>query len=54
MVIVSTREVSEMWSKYVLPALICIVFPVIIPVMVCAVLVISISNAMKKEYKEEE
>ena len=38
-----------MWSKYVLPALICIVFPVIIPVVICTVLVISISNAMKKE-----
>ena len=42
-----------MWSKYVLPALICIVFPVIIPVVICTVLVISISNAMKKEYTDE-
>jgi len=42
-----------MWSKYVFPALICIVFPVIIPVILCAVLVISISNAIKKEYKDE-
>ena len=42
-----------MWSKYVLPALICIVFPVIIPVVICAVLVISISNAVKKESKDE-
>jgi len=42
-----------MWSKYVLPALICIVFPVIIPVMICAVLVISISNAIKKESQDE-
>jgi hypothetical protein len=42
-----------MWSKYVFPALICIVFPVIIPVILCAVLVISISNAIKKEPQDE-
>ena len=43
-----------MWSKYVFPALICIVFPVIIPVIICAVLVISISNAIKNEQHLEE
>ena len=42
-----------MWNKYIFPALVCIVFPVMLPVMVCAVLALSIGNAMRTEVKDE-
>jgi hypothetical protein len=42
-----------MWNRYIFPALVCVVFPVIIPLMVCAVLVLSISNATKTEVSDE-
>ena len=42
-----------MWSRYVFPALVCVVFPVVIPVMLIALLVLSVSNATKVEVKDE-
>jgi len=42
-----------MWNRYIFPALVCVVFPVIIPLMLCAVLILSISNAMKTEVSDE-
>ena len=42
-----------MLNKYIFPALVCVVFPVVIPLMIFAVLVISVGNALKTEEKDE-
>ena len=42
-----------MWSRDIFPALVCLVFPVIIPVMFIALLILSVSNATKIEVKDE-
>ena len=42
-----------MWSKWIFPALVCIVFPVMIPLMLLALLTLSVSVAMKTTPSEE-
>lgn len=46
------------WTDWIFPTLVCIVFPVIIPGMLLAVIVLSVTNAMKKtpgdEYEDEK
>lgn len=42
-----------MWSKWILPALVCTVLPVMIPLMLLAVLTLSVSAAMHTTPREE-
>ena len=41
------------WTDWIFPILVCIVFPATLPMMLLAVLVLSVANAMKKTLGDE-
>ena len=40
---------KDNWTDWIIPAVVCVVFPIVIPMVLLAVLVLSISNGFKRE-----
>ena len=40
---------KDNWTGWIIPITVCIVFPVVLPMTILAALVLSVSNALKKE-----
>ena len=40
---------KDNWTGWIIPIVVCIVFPVVLPMTILAALILSVSNAFKKE-----